>query len=452
MTFASAGAGLQPRTFFVRGFGALLAAFAMLLCVVAASPALAAPAAPAAASNAECDTDGAGLGAGASKTNPTPYEAKTLKGEIRQAKLAFQNSPNHITMEIQVLNRSGKPVCAAYPVFLTFSEVDGEVKDEAAICQDISFNDPAVPRGTYHCTAIIEGPGKWTFYGTVNKPADIAAGTIQSLLFDVSTTIDFSPEEVPPLKGESRGLKYVVEGSAFEVFLLQLHVAMAGLWILLSLILAFLAVPRLRRTLSVLAVHSLEVRRGFLNSSLWATFGLTLGTGLYLLATQTAYTAPFSTKQFSFSAWDKITNLPYAQNYFLVLYAKILIFGVMAVATVVLMLEAGRVAQLAQDAEGLDRDDDDDMWAKGVHFDEEGHVVHDDDLAVAGAAGSVTKTAVKAQRRTTTAVGVSQRTLWIATIAVVAGALLIGGAVTGLKYLHELIETASAAAIIRSGG
>ena len=94
----------------------------------------------------------------------------------------------------------------------------------------------------------------------------------------------------------------------------------------------------------------------------------TLGTGLYLLATQTAYKAPYSTDSFSESAWDRITNLPYAQDYFLLLYAKILVFALEDRAcdlqrgkkqVVVLVLldgldHIGRVFTLAHDHDGLD--------------------------------------------------------------------------------------------------
>lgn len=443
MNHASAGASHKPRAISVRGFGALLGCLAMLLSVYAAAPSAAAPAVP---TSKACE--GGPAKAGESATNPRPYDAATTYVTIGEANLDHKNSENHITMEIKVLNKNKQPTCAAYPVFLSFNQ-KGQEPQQAPVCQDENYNDPAVPRGTYHCTAYIDGPGEWIFTGTVNKPAEI--GQIQTQLHVESVTLDFP--NAPKLKGLSKGIKYIVEGNTFEVFLLQLHVALAGLWMLIAAMLAFLALPRLRRTLSVLALHTLEVRRSFLNSLLWGTFGGTLGTGMYLLATQTAYEAPFSTKRFSFSAFDKITNLPYAQSYFLVLYGKILVFGLMAVASVVLMLEAGRMAQLAQDADPLEREDEDDLWGKNVHFDEEGHVLHDDDVAVAGgAAGSVATTAVRAQRRATGTAGTSQRTLNTCVLVLLVGALAIGGAVTGLKYLHELIEMARAASTIRSGG
>ncbi len=446
MTRAQSIPNSAPRR--VRWIGLLAAFLASVFAVAVATPATAEVVAPVApADPQQCTRDGV-LGAGESATNKTPYDPKTLKLEIDQAKLAHQASPNHITMEIRVRNRSGAATCAAYPVFLTFNEPGGEPQD-AAGCADVSFNDPAVARGTYHCTAIIENPGKWQFTAYVNQPA--SAGQVQQLIAQKDVVLNFT--DALKLGNESKGIKYVVTGSTFEVFLLQFHVVMATLWMLLAAALAFLAVPRLRRMLSVLALHTLEVRRGLLNSSLWATFGATLGTGLYLLGSKTAYEAPFSTNAFSFSAWEQLGNLPYAQKYFLVLYAKIVVFGLMAAASVILMLEAGRQAQKSQDSEGLDREDDDDMWSKGVHFDSEGHVLHDDDVAVAaGAVASVRRTSVKAQRRTGAQAGVSSRTLWACVTVLIIGAGAIGAAVTGLKYMHELIEMAAAAAIIRSGG
>ncbi|MGQ0464953.1 MAG: hypothetical protein ACT4QG_06495 [Sporichthyaceae bacterium] len=421
---------------------ALVAGLSATLLIPAAA-ASAEPIAPAAPKDSCAVPAGTTLAPGESATNSTPYDPATLVFGIEQAKLSHQNSENHITMQISVRNADERPTCAAYAVFLTFNRPGEEPEEEATGCQDQHYNDPETPQGSYQCTAIVNGPGEWEFTGTVNQPG------VQTLLKNVSTTLDFPNAKVLT---EFRGLKYVVEGSVFEVFLLQSHVVLASVWMVLAFVMAFLAVPRLRRTLSVIALHTLEVRRSFLNSLLWGSFGGTLGTGLYLLASKAAYDAPFSTNRFSPSAWGKLDLLPYAQNYFLVLYAKILLFGLMAVASTILMLEAGRRAQLSADAEGLESEEYDDMWAKGVHFDEEGHVLRDDDVAlVDGASGGVAGTAVQSRRRTTGPVGVGQRTLAVCVVVLVIGAGGIGAAVTGLKYLHELVETAAAAAILNSG-
>jgi hypothetical protein len=109
------------------------------------------------------------------------------------------------------------------------------------------------------------------------------------------------------------------------------------------------------------------------------------------------------------------------------------------------MREASRQAQLAQDADDLG-DDDFDMWSRGVHFDEQGHVLHDDE------GGAVATAPVQTRRRSTAAAGISPRTLWVAAGVLLAGTASIGVCVTLLKYLHELIESTVAATVLGGGG
>jgi hypothetical protein len=143
--------------------------------------------------------------------------------------------------------------------------------------------------------------------------------------------------------------------------------------------------------------------------------------------------------KFSFSAYDNITRLPYASMYFNALYIKILVFLVMAGASMVLSLEAARQSQAAQDAIG--DEDEIDMWAGGVHFDEFGHVLHDERPAPVAESRSAAATRV-------VPVGISQRALWACVAVMVGGTGVIGLCVTILKYCHELIETAKAARIL----
>jgi hypothetical protein len=349
-------------------------------------------------------------------------------------------------MDIIVQKADGTAPTANYGVFLTFNQPDQDPTDNPINCQQEHYNSPDVPIGIYRCTAIVSGPGLWEFHGTVNKPAY----NNQTVLKTVSITLDL--KDPIKLGNESKGLQYIVQGKTFEVFLLQAHVAVAGLWMLLAALMAFLAIPRLRRMMSVLTLHTLEVRRGFLTSLLWATFAGTLATGLYLLGTQTAYKAPYSTNGFSHKKWSAITQLPYAKDYFFVLYGKIFIFLIMAAFTVILQMEASRQAQIAQDADGIDMDDDDDMWSHGVRFDEDGHLLHDDVAVASGASGSVATAPVQARRRTSGAVGVSARTLWVAAGVLLAGSAGIGVCVTLLKYLHELIESTVASTVLGGGG
>jgi hypothetical protein len=432
---------VQPRAVSVRGWSLFAALFALLL----TGSVLAAPSATAAAEKAPRPKTAASKAAAA--CNPyDPYKVECIKVSIRQAQLDHTVAPNYITMDIIVDKADGTHPTANYGVFLTFNEPGKDPVDNPANCQQEHYNSPEVPLGIYRCTAIVSGPGKWEFHGTVNKPAY----NNQTVLRTVSTTLDI-PDAIK-LGNESKGLQYIVEGKTFEVFLLQSHVVLAGLWLLLSGLMAFLAIPRLRQTMSVLTLHTLEVRRGFLTSLLWATFGGTLGTGLYLLGTQTAYKAPYAANSFSHKKWETITRLPYAKDYFFALYGKIFIFLIMAAFTVILQMEASRQAQMAQDSEGIDIDDDDDMWSHGVHFDESGHILHDDVAVASGAGGSVATAPVQARRRTSGAVGVSARTLWVAAGVLLAGSAGIGVCVTLLKYLHELIESTVAATVLGGGG
>jgi len=413
----------QPRAGWVRGWSLVAAVFVLLL----TGSLLAAPAATAAGTY-------------------DPYDPNQIKVSIKRANLDHVVSPNYITMDIIVVKADGTPPTANYGVFLTFNQPGKEPTDNPANCQQEHYNSPEVPLGLYRCTGIVSGPGLWEFHGTVNQPAI----QYQKQLKTVSVTLPI--KDAVKLRCESCGLQYIVQGKTFEVFLLQFHVAMAGLWLLLAASMAFLAIPRLRRSMSVLTLHTLEVRRGFLTSLMWTTFAGTLGTGLYLLGTQTAYKAPYSTNEFSHKKWQAITRLPYASEYFYVLYTKIFIFLVMAAFSVILMMEAARQAQLAQDTDDLERDDDDDMWSHGVHFDEDGHILHDDVAVASGAGGSVATAPVQARRRTTGSLGVSPRTLWVAAGVLLGGAASIGVCVTLLKYLHELIESTVAATVLGGGG
>ncbi len=372
-----------------------------------------------------------GAGPAAAAENPEKIKVTLTQAEIRNA------NPNNITMDITVVNSgTKKPPAARYGVFLTAREGEGEpILEEPENCLQVSDNDPAVPPGVYRCSIIVNNPGAWTFTAFVNLPT--AAG--QQQLEVVETTLDITDAVV--LAGEFKGLGYAVEGSSFEVFLLQFHVILASLWLLLVTAMAFIALPRLRRMLSTLALQTLEVRRSVLTSLMWVTFGGTLITGAWLLSTQTAYDAPFSTSSFSFSEYDDITRLPYAAMYFNALYVKILVFLVMGGASMVLAMEAGRQAQSAQDAV-TGGDDEIDMWSSGVHFDEDGHVIHDE--VRAPAAGQV----AAATRSRAAPVGVSQRALWACVAVMVGGTGVIGLCVTILKYCHELIETANAARIL----
>lgn len=361
--------------------------------------------------------------------NPTQIKVKLTRSAIVNA------NPNDITMDITIVNTgTKKPPHTRYGVFLNARQgADDPILTHPENCAQTADVDRTVARGVYRCSIIVDNPGRWTFTTTVDLPT--TAG--QQLITTVDATIDI-PDAVT-LAGEDKGVQYAVQGKSFEVFLLQIHVISASIWLLIVGALSFMAVPRLRRTISTAALQTLEVRRSFLNSSMWVAFGATLITGTWLLSTQTAYKAPFSANKFSLTAYSDVTRLPYASVYFNTLYLKILVFGIMAAASAVLAMEAGRQTQAAQDA--LGDDEEIDMWATGVHFDEHGHVLHSDRPGAPGAEAS------RAPARAPSVV-IGSGLLWACVAAMVGGTGVIGVCVTILKYCHELIETANAARIL----
>lgn len=349
------------------------------------------------------------------------------------------SNPNIISVDIQVTNTETKaPPVFVYEVFLDAREGTGESESilrDLESCELLTDNDPSAPRGVYQCSVLVDRPGTYTLTAFVNQPT--AAGQVQLEVLELAVTDTDAIE----LAGLDRGLAYIVEGSSFDVFLLQFHVALAALWLLIAGALAFVAVPRLRRMLAARSLQALEVRRGFLASTMWTAFGGTLITGTYLLSTQTAFEAPFRINSFSFSDYSNITSLPYARVYLNALYLKILVFFAMAAATYILAAEATRQAQTAQDAADDDEPVEVDMWASGVHFDEEGHVLRDESASGASVA--------TARRTRPDGAAVSPRTLWTSVWVILVGTAVIGACVTVLKYNHELAEAAEAARILR---
>jgi hypothetical protein len=374
-------------------------------------------------------------------TNPDDIKVKIVDPKLPNN----SGDENRVTRDVVVTDRlSGEAPEVNYGVFIVYQFGDDEstlTDPSDTACLQVHYTySPKIPKGVYRCTAIVNKPGVYKFFAFVNKAAVV--GTLGKRLGEASATYNINKAIV--LKGESKGLKYVVEGRLFEVFLLQTHVAAASVWLLLALMTAFLAVPRLRHMLSVLTLHTLEVRRGFLQSTLWAAFLVTLGTGIYLLNTQTAYKAPFS-----LSKWNTITTLPYAQTYFTALYIKILIFLIMGGATVVLVMEANRRAQTAEDADGLELESDDEFWERMKFRNVDGDA---DDLGVSSVATEGTAaTAVKAKPRVTQHAGVTSRTLWVCIGIVLGGMASVGVCVTLLKYCHELIESVAALKTLNGG-
>jgi hypothetical protein len=346
------------------------------------------------------------------------------------------DNPNAVSAKVTVREADGKVPEVDYAVFSQVFQSrppDGQepkVSDPAACTQPKYTSDPTADKGIFQCAYVVESPDVWTFTVTVTKGE---GGKVAQLAKAQGT---FPVNDAVALSGQSKGLRYVVEGSTFEVFILQAHFASASVWLLTVLVMAFLAVPRLRKMCSTLTLHTLEVRRGFITSLMWAMFAAILITGVYLLRQQTAYAAPWS-----WSAWENVTKLPYATQYFTTLYLKIIIFVVMAAASVVLMMEAARQARLAGDAgPGFDADDDE-FWGRLQlqSADDPGEGTGNRGSS-GGGAGGATAVASQEARSKIVAQGVSPRTLWLCVFAVAGGMGAIGVCVTVLKYTHELIE------------
>lgn len=350
------------------------------------------------------------------------------------------SNPNAVLVHAILRDPAGNVPEGTYRVFSSVAPYLPEpgvdaTPSEPEPCRQPHFStNPEIDEGVFRCTYVVDFPDTWTFDVTVYK----VTGSQSVKVAKAQATFPISDAIV--LKGLASGLQYAIEGNPFDVIVLQLHFASASVWLVMVTVMAFLAVPRLRRMLSTLAVHTLEVRRDSLNRVMWSMFGVVLVTGLFLLGTQAAYGAPWSK-----SAWDNMTTQPYATAYFTALYLKILVFVVMAAASVVLMMEAGRQSRIAYGYHEFDASDDE-FWRRlqfhdamrdtGERVAERRHDVDEGAVAVV--------TTAKAKPKILTQ-GVSPRTLSLCVFAVAGGLGVIGVCVTVLKYTHELIEMLVAA-------
>jgi hypothetical protein len=283
----------------------------------------------------------------------------------------------------------------------------------------------------------VDFPETWTFSVTVNRLVD---GSLVKLT-QVSATFPVSDAVV--LEGLA-GLQYAIEGSPFDVLLLQAHVVAATGWLVAVTVVAFLAVPRLRRMLSPWTLYRLDLRLYAVNGLMWVLFGSVLVTGTFLLGTQSAYGMPWSK-----AAWDSVIKLPYASIYFTALFVKVGVFLAMAAASAVLSVEAARQGRIAGGAAEFDASDDE-FWRHLQFYD----AMRDTGERVAQRrpdAGGVRATTAVATSRLKSKIltrGAGLRTLWWCVFVVVAGVGAIAACVTVLKYTHELFEMILAAQAI----
>ena len=236
------------------------------------------------------------------------------------------------------------------------------------------------------------------------------------------------------------------KASFFDVVMLQLHVVMTGLWAVAALLAGFVAIPQLRRVPSALGLHVLQEKRDLLVNVLWATYLLTLSTGVYLMFKQAIYDPPWFG-----SSWDELEELPYGVPYYYALYVKIGLVLVMGVASFLLAAEARRAAQASEESGGpvdMDIDDEDADW-----LDEEVMPEDVDELELGEAADSSTLTATRTRAlRRGLSSGFSLPVLWGSFVTVVVGLLGVGLCVTLIKYFHELSKAAVVYEILRGRG
>ena len=204
-------------------------------------------------------------------------------------------------------------------------------RTETFPCAQEHDNSPEVPRGTYVCTVLVDRGGRWRFEGIVNRVrADRKAAPVT--LGRAAAELDVDTNEVAPGVNTRR-----IKGRTVEVAVLWAHTAAAGAWFVAVALAAVLALPGLRRRLSVPGLHRLEDRFDLIVRSTWTAAGLLVASGTYLLLKQTAYKTPFSTARA-----EAVFRLPYGKPYFLTLAVKLGLYIVMAAAGAAVLREARR--------------------------------------------------------------------------------------------------------------
>lgn len=225
------------------------------------------------------------------------------------------------------------------------------------------------------------------------------------------------------------------DGNVLDVLLLQAHVIAAGFWLLSCVLVALMAVPALRKIPAPSFLHELQVRRELVIGVLWATFAVTLGTGTYLLFQQAAYDPPLSG-----SEWDQLEFLPYGLPYYYALYGKIALFLLMGGASLILAMEANRVARYseahggpAEGESGFEGGYADEDWIDEEVL-PEGSTPEPVEVGTPGGSTRLA-TRVAAPRA-------SLATLWSSVAVLAVGAGGVGFCVTLIKYFHELARAA----------
>lgn len=246
--------------------------------------------------------------------------------------------PQYVPVTVTIDDHAtGTAPTADYNVYALATNRAGD-RTQTSPCGQRSDNNPGARRGIYDCTVIVDHGGTWTVVGVVNT---VPAGTEPARQIGEATT------EVTVNAGALAKAPdtIVVTGRVTDVTLLWVHSVFASLWFATVGALALLAFSGLRQRLSPLGVHRIEDRLGTLTRALFGTTLLVVGTGIYLLVKQTAYTTPWSP-----GAARAVFRLPYGKPYFLALAVKLAVYAVMVAASVAVSREALRRSTVRFDA------------------------------------------------------------------------------------------------------
>lgn len=318
-----------------------------------------------------------------------------------------------VTYTVTLRDRAtGRPP-ERHVVFAQATNRQGE-KTPFFACGHMNDVDSRTPPGVYDCSVIVDHGGAWAFVAAVSEErtdreqsrAPVAQASVPFELATASSTTD----EVPGAE---------ISASVGDVAILFGHAAVAAGWFGCVGLLAVLALPAARRSLSASGCHRLERRLDLIVRGTWVSTAVVVGSGIYLTLNQTAYDAPFSS-----SAVDAVFALPYGKPYFLALAAKVALYAVMVGASLPLVSGARRRLLSGTDAPSPEL----------TPLDLE-------PLPVAPPGGGVACD-VRVRPATLSLVADAPRGGSVGAVVIIAGAVGVAVCVTILKYLHELIESA----------
>jgi hypothetical protein len=359
---------------------------------------------------------------------PAAAAAPIVDVRIEENRELPRRIPQYVPVVVTIVDRATKaPPEDDYNVYALAENRAGE-RTASVSCGQRSDNNPGVPRGIYDCTVIVDHGGQWTMVGVVNT---VPAGDDRPVrLARVATEVTVAGGALAGMAPKDVEIK----GQFTAVAALWLHSAFAAAWFAVLGGLALLAFPGLRRRLSPLGLHRIEDRLGTMARLLFGTTLVVIGTGTYLLVQQTAYTTPLSA-----TAVRGVLRLPYGKPYFLALVVKLVVYGMMVAASVVVARAAFRRSTLRLDEAVSER-------AAAVSGGTGRHrSPWDDPPRICRPAGTLVRERAPAVEAPIGAASVERpMALRSAGVTVVAGGLAIWICVTVLKYCHELIEAARA--------